>query len=190
MIVNPHSAIAWCWGSVGIVWLAGAFTSKSSLRTQTLSTRLFHLALAGLGFTLLSGQYLRGGWLELRFIPASLAVEWTAVALTAFGCAFAIWARMTIGTNWSSRAELKRGHELVKAGPYGLVRHPIYTGLLAAVVGTALEAGEMRCLLAIVLIVLSLFVKMAQEERIMVQAFPTQYPEYRHRVRALIPYVF
>jgi protein-S-isoprenylcysteine O-methyltransferase Ste14 len=109
------------------------------------------------------------------------------VGLTIAGCLFAIWARITLGANWSGRATVKAGHELITAGPYALARHPIYTGLLTACIGTAIGYGERRCLVGLLLIVLGFVIKMGQEERLMLETFPDAYAAYRRRVKALVP---
>jgi len=75
----------------------------------------------------------------------------------------------------------------VTGGPYSLTRHPIYTGLMVAIVGTAVVVGEVRCLIGVFVILLALMIKMSQEEQLMMQTFPEAYPPYRRRVKALIP---
>ncbi len=190
MILDVNSGIGYTWEALGIVWMAGLVFTKRTVRSQPLGTRLFHLALAVLGVSLLGSQWFRVGWLGMRFIPQSRQIEWMGLGLTIAGGLFAIWARVTLGSNWSGRATVKAGHELITRGPYALARHPIYTGLMVAVAGTALAEGEWRCVLAVVVILLALLVKMGQEERLMVQTFPQTYPEYRQRVKALIPGVF
>ena len=87
------------------------------------------------------------GWLGARFVPESDAGGWVGVALTAAGVAIAIWARWHLGTNWSGVVTLKEGHELIRTGPYRTIRHPIYTGILLAFLGTAVALGEVRGLL-------------------------------------------
>ena len=94
---------------------------------------------------------------------------------------------MTLGSNWSGRATVKAGHELIVKGPYKLVRHPIYTGFLTALTGTVLASGQWRCIIGFGLVLLALLVKMGQEESLMMQTFPQDYAEYRRRVKALIP---
>ena len=94
---------------------------------------------------------------------------------------------MTLGNNWSGRATVKAGHELIVSGPYSLARHPIYTGLLLASIGTALATAEWRCILGLALIVSGFAAKIGQEEKLMMQTFPDAYPRYRQRVKALIP---
>jgi protein-S-isoprenylcysteine O-methyltransferase Ste14 len=87
---------------------------------------------------------LRVGPLAWRFVPDSPVVDWAGQADTAAGCAFAIWARMLLGGNWSASVTVKHDHQLIRQGPYSIVRHPICSGLLLALLGTALALGELR----------------------------------------------
>ena len=190
MAVNVNPAIGYIWGVLGLVWLVGLAFTKRTLRSQSYGTRAFHLVLALLGFALLGGHYFRQGWLGMRFLPDTPTWAVTGLALTLVGCLFAIWARVTLGANWSGPATVKADHALIVSGPYALARHPIYTGLLVAALGTGLATGKMRCILGFGIIVLALIVKMSQEERLMLQTFPEAYPAYRRRVKALIPGVF
>lgn len=185
--LNVNAAIQYTWEAVGLVWLVGLAFTKQTVRAQKPGTRLFHLALIALGFTLLSDRWLTQGWLGMRFIPSIHSIAVTGLALTIGGCAFAIWARLTLGSNWSGRATVKADHELITTGPYAIARHPIYTGLLVGAVGTALADGEWHGALAVLLILLALMVKMSQEERLMMQTFPAAYSAYRQQVKALIP---
>lgn len=193
MHIDVDSAIGYTWMAVGLVWLAGVLFTKRTLRAQPMGTRLFQMAVAALGFVLLSGKcrvWFPYEWFFVRFAPHTDGIAATALLLTGGGAAFAIWARLTLGSNWSGRATVKADHELVTHGPYAVARHPIYTGLLVAVAGTALNVGQWRGILALIVIVLSLMIKMSQEERLMMETFPAAYPAYRQRVRALIPGVF
>ncbi len=190
MVLNINSGMAIAWGAVLVVWIAGALFTKRTVKFQPGGRRFFHVALVALGFTLLWARVFEVGWLGHRFLPQSQAVALAGLALTIAGCLFAIWARLTLASNWSGEVTLKAGHELITRGPYGLTRHPIYTGLLTAVVGTALAKGEWRCALGFVLILIAILVKMGQEEQLMMQTFPQSYPDYRQRVKALIPGVF
>ena len=94
---------------------------------------------------------------------------------------------MTLGRNWSSVPQVKEQHELVVKGPYRIVRHPIYTGLILAAAGTALAQNRGSWLFMGVLILASYWLKIRVEERLMMETFPEEYPEYRRRVKALIP---
>jgi protein-S-isoprenylcysteine O-methyltransferase Ste14 len=190
MTVNVQAAVGYTWEILAFVWLIGLAFTKRTVRSQAPGPRLFHLAIIMLGFFLLGSRYVRAGWLGMRILPSA---EWLPVAglvVTIAGCLFAIWARLTLGSNWSGRATVKAGHELIQTGPYSLARHPIYTGLLVAAVGTAVAEGEARCILGFVLVILGFVVKIGQEERLMLDTFPKEYPAYRQRVKALIPGVF
>lgn len=181
------TAIGWIWATLGIIWLIGYATAKSNARTVPLASRVFNLALAFFGYAMLGLHWFARGWLSLRFAPDSASLRSAGVALTLAGALFAIWARLTIGTNWSGRPSVKAGHTLVVNGPYALARHPIYTGLLAAAAGTGLCVGEWRAILGFSLLFAALAAKIGQEERFMLQTFPDSYPDYRKRVKALIP---
>jgi protein-S-isoprenylcysteine O-methyltransferase Ste14 len=103
------------------------------------------------------------------------------------GLAFAIWARVHLGRNWSGTVTVKENHELIRSGPYAIVRHPIYTGLLLAILGTAIVVGEWRGLLAFCFLTIALVLKLRREERFMEESFPDTYPSYCAQVPALIP---
>lgn len=184
---NTVAAIGYTWEALGLVWLAGLAFTKRTVRRQATAPRLFHLAMALTGFSLLASSWFENSWLATRFLPPSSAIALAGVAITMAGCGFAIWARLTLGRNWSGQATVKAGHELVTRGPYALARHPIYTGLVTAAIGTAIAEGELRCILGILLVVLAFVIKMSQEEKLMTQTFPEAYPRYRQRVKALIP---
>jgi protein-S-isoprenylcysteine O-methyltransferase Ste14 len=130
------------------------------------------------------------GFLGWRFFAASGAIGWAGFAITVAGVAVAIWARLYIGRNWSGTVTVKQDHELVRNGPYALVRHPIYSGLALAILGTALAVGEVRCLLAFVLVVFEFKRKSSLEERFMIEQFGAKYVRYRREVKALVPFVW
>jgi protein-S-isoprenylcysteine O-methyltransferase Ste14 len=109
--------------------------------------------------------------------------------MLATGLALAVWARRHLGRNWSGIVTVKQDHELIRSGPYGLVRHPIYTGLLLAILGTAGAIGEWRGLFAFALITVGFVLKFKMEERFMSETFGEQYARYRAEVRSLIPFV-
>lgn len=193
MTWNPGAMIGWVWLTLAAVWVVGLFFNKRTVREQPVGTRLFQLGVGVLGFVLLSErcrEWFPYDWLFGRFAPRSAAIVNAALLLTVIGCGFAIWARLTLGANWSGRVTVKADHELVTRGPYAITRHPIYTGILLALVGTALAVGEWRGILAIAVIAMAFLLKISQEEKMMVQTFPAAYPEYRQRVKALVPGVF
>ena len=125
---------------------------------------------------------------SVRIVLANPIIQLIGVALCAVGIAFAILARWHLGRNWSAAATLKEGHELVTSGPYARVRHPIYTGILTALLGSALTVGGMVLSVFVVCCVLFLW-RITVEERLMQQQFPHDYPAYRARTKALIPFI-
>jgi protein-S-isoprenylcysteine O-methyltransferase Ste14 len=107
--------------------------------------------------------------------------------ITAIGLLIAVWARVHLARNWSGTVTIKRDHELIASGPYAYVRHPIYTGLLVAFIGSAMARGEWRGVLAVVIVWAALWRKLRLEERWMVERFGHQYTAYKRRVPALLP---
>ena len=126
-------------------------------------------------------------WLGTRFLPDTMIVYWLGLLMVVAGLAFAVWARMHLGRNWSGTVTVKENHELIRSGPYAIVRHPIYTGLLLAILGTAIVLGEWRGLLAFCFFTITFLLKLRREERFMEESFPDTYPSYRAQVPALIP---
>ena len=178
------------WLALGIFWLAGALTAKRSARTQSPVSRLLQITPEVASFFLLFGRFRWPHWLRWRFTPEdSLAWASTGLALTIAGIAFAVWARLWIGRNWSGRVTVKEGHELIQNGPYAMVRHPIYSGFLLAILGTAIVHGELRSLLALPLAALGWTFKLRMEESFMTQQFGSVYLDYKRRVKALVPFV-
>jgi protein-S-isoprenylcysteine O-methyltransferase Ste14 len=111
------------------------------------------------------------------------------VALCIVGLAFAVWARRHLGRNWGMPMSLKEEHELVTTGPYHYLRHPIYTGILLAVLGSGLVVGRLWLVVFIVVCPFLIF-SARTEERLMMQQFPNEYPEYKKKTKALIPFVW
>jgi protein-S-isoprenylcysteine O-methyltransferase Ste14 len=118
------------------------------------------------------------------------ALEWAMVALMASGFAFACWARVALGSLWSVQVERKRDHLLIDHGPYAIVRHPIYTGLLAAGLATALVKATPFAIAGYFLMTAGLIVKARLEERFLMRELGEQsYASYRQRVPMLIPFL-
>jgi len=127
--------------------------------------------------------------LRLRVIPHVDAIAWTGVILCIAGLLFCLWARFTLGRNWSGVVTLKGGHELITRGPYAIVRHPIYAGLLVMIVATVIVHGHVAGVIALPLVFWGLWIKLRYEERLMLEKFPEEYAAYRRCVKRLIPFV-
>src|SRR5271156_6946038 len=125
-------------------WTAMARGGKAVAMRESVYSRLSHYLPLAVAVYLLAAPDVPIGVLDDRFAPLSLWLVQVGAALTFAGIAFAIWARVWIADNWRSDVTLKRDHELIVTGPYAFVRHPIYTGILVALIGTALAVGEWR----------------------------------------------
>jgi protein-S-isoprenylcysteine O-methyltransferase Ste14 len=181
--------LAALWGAWLAYWLFAARNVKATSRREGLATFLLNRIFVVIGALLLivPGQPLH--WLNARFVPPTMPAYWLGVLIVAAGLALAVWARVHLGRNWSATVTIKQDHELIRTGPYGVVRHPIYTGLLSALFGTALAIGEWRGLLALASITVGLLVKIKAEERFMSEVFGEQYASYRARVPGLFPFI-
>ena len=178
------------WLVMCIVWAAGALTTKRTMRWQTPSSRLWQAGIILFGFWLLFSGWVHTLWMDVQLYEPGRRAAIAGIALTAAGIAFAIWARLTLGGNWSGTVTLKEGHTLVQRGPYRWVRHPIYTGLLLASVGTAVVSGSVHSVVALPVILFGFWLKIATEESLMVQRFGAEYVGYMRRVKALAPRLF
>jgi protein-S-isoprenylcysteine O-methyltransferase Ste14 len=186
---NPIEAapIAVLWLAWLAYWIVAARGVKAVQRQPSLGARLAYGVPIGIGAFLLASTRLPPPWLDVRFLPMSAAVYWTGVALVAAGIAVMVWARRHLAGNWSGQVTLKHDHELIRTGPYRLVRHPIYTGLLAAILGTAIAFGKGRDLAAFLFIALGVGLKIRLEERLLAETFAQDHARYRAEVPALIP---
>ena len=181
--------ISYCWFLFAVIWLIAAFWTKRSGYKESRWQRLGYVIpiLVG-GYLVFKGQRLSES-LNLRVIPHVDALAWTGVVLCLAGLALCIWARFTLGRNWSGVVTFKGGHELITRGPYALVRHPIYTGLLTMLVATVIVLGHVAGIIALPLVFVSIWIKLRHEEKLMLQKFPDQYTAYQRRVKRLIPFI-
>jgi len=170
-------------------WWAISRDVKITERRESVPSRLARLVLLACAVTLLWLPCVPIPLLGKRFLPRSAVWFWSGSAVTAGGLLFAVWARRHLGRNWSQAVTIKEGHELITSGPYALVRHPIYTGLLLALVGSAVARGEWCGLLAVALVFGALWRKLRLEERWMRAKFGESYEAYSRQVAALVPYV-
>jgi len=168
-------------------WLYSARQLKTVKRREPHAERVVYLALMVTAYALVFDHWLSVGWLGRRFVPDSASIGAVGVAITFAGVALAIWARRHLGQNWSATVTLKEGHELIRSGPYGRIRHPIYTGMLVAFAGTALALGEYRGLLGFAIATSSFFFKARKEERYLTQEFGAQFQEHLRHTGMFFP---
>ena len=175
------------WLLFGVYWLVSALKRKKTKRRESVLQRVGYALPLAVGFYLLYQPQPPYEWLRSRFLPAGPFGEWLGVLLTAAGIGVAFWARWHLGTNWSGVVTLKEGHELIRTGPYRSIRHPIYTGILLALLGTAINFGEVRALLAVVIVWLSFHVKARREESFLSQEFGPAFAEHKQHTGMFLP---
>jgi protein-S-isoprenylcysteine O-methyltransferase Ste14 len=184
--------ILFCWAGFILFWAVSAFSAKRDI-SQTAWKR-FALLRITIAFVIVGWLWATSRWgktanTNINF--ASHTMGWLAVIGVVFclaGIALAVWARVHLGRNWSSVPTLKEDHELITSGPYSVVRHPIYSGVMLAVLGSTLTSPVW--LAAFVLVTAMFIWRVRVEEALMTKQFPNQYPDYKKRTWALIPYVW
>lgn len=204
-MISYRAVVLLSWALFLLVWSIGALDVKRDVRVLgrfcTLTRRFALLRFGGALFvailviwfvsrTEMGGTRNGSAFISsYRAFPPTLVLGWSAAALTVFGIAFAIWARMHLGRNWSSRPAVKAHHELVTSGPYAFVRHPIYTGLLLAGLGSMLT-GTLFGIGVCVLLSTIFLSRLDKEEILMLELFPKEYRTYQARTKRLIPFVW
>src|SRR5712675_128215 len=178
-----------CWIVFITIWLVAAVSTKRAVYRESRAQRLRYWVLFVIACLLLFYGRELPYPLNLRIIPHATLVAWAAPVLCVAGLTFALWARVTLGRNWSGVVTLKEGHELVERGPYRFVRHPIYTGIVTMFFATALAQGHLSGFVGTLLMFASFWIKLRDEERLMLQQFPERYADYRRRAKCIIPFV-
>jgi protein-S-isoprenylcysteine O-methyltransferase Ste14 len=167
------------WWLLALVWIAMAFAIKKVKRTETSLERVLHLAPLFFAFWLLFGRVQLFPWFFLPLLPNRPLFWWLGVVITALGMAISIWARLSLGTNWSGTVTLKDDHELIRKGLYRRIRHPIYTGILVGVIGTGMIHGQLRDLLCFAILYVTFYFKAKREESFLYQEFGPGFTEHQ-----------
>jgi protein-S-isoprenylcysteine O-methyltransferase Ste14 len=177
------------WVVLGLVWLPGYFMSKNTANVPSLAMQIPATTLLAIGFVFLLNPQTR--FLSAPVMPDDTLFGIIGVVLALAGVGFAIWARLALGANWSGLVvTTKEGHELVQTGPYAIVRHPIYTGILLAMIGTALTRGILAGYIGVAAGLVAIMIRINIEEQLMSERFGDAYQAYRRRARKLVPFVW
>jgi protein-S-isoprenylcysteine O-methyltransferase Ste14 len=170
-----------------VYWLASAWRTSATKIGEKRGYRLVRVCILFLTFMLLLAPWPRGGPLGRRFLADSSVTRGMGLALTLCGLGLAVWARHHLGRYWSDKVELKVDHQFIRSGPYSCMRHPIYSGVLLGVAGTALAAGEWRGLLALLILLANYTVKAGKEERLLETQFGPAFREHKRQTGFLFP---
>jgi len=177
------------WIAFLIYWQIKAVDTKTTQRLEPSVSRILRVLTFLIAIVLLSTTRIPLPWLYRQLWPSGFWPFWLGAALTVAGILFAVWAREHLGRNWSRSVTIKQGHELITTGPYAVVRHPIYTGILIGFLGMAIAISQVRGFIVIVLIFLVYWFKLRMEEEWMRSQFGETYATYSRQTAALVPYL-
>jgi len=175
------------WLLLLVVWTVLWFGMKKAKKLERWGERAQHGVLVILGFWLLFGTLAHWGWLNIRLVPDVPAMWVSGLVLTAIGVGISIWARLSLGSNWSGMVTLKKDHELVRTGLYRWIRHPIYTGILLGMVGSAMIRGHLRGWMGILVVLAAFYFKARREERFLREEFGAGFEEHSKRTGMFLP---
>ncbi len=185
--MTTGTILNWMWGALGLYWLGAALRTKKSATDEAGALRILRLLILAVTFILLLSNWLRIGPLAWRFVPETVLGKALGIGLTAAGILLCVWARLHLGRYWSDRVVLKVDHQLIRNGPYAYVRHPIYSGVLLGIAGTALAIGEWRGVVALAVLGINYSAKAKREERILASSFGAVFTEYKRKTGFLLP---
>jgi protein-S-isoprenylcysteine O-methyltransferase Ste14 len=183
------SVIRACWIIFVVVWLLGAISTKRTIYRESSAERARYWLVLVIGYFLVIKSSSLPSPFDRLLVPHTTSSAWIGAVLSVSGLVFAIWARVILGRNWSGVITLKEGHELIERGPYRIVRHPIYTGILAMFAGTAIAIGYFGGFVGLLLVFVSFWLKLKREEDLMLKHFPAKYAAYQGRVKRIIPFL-
>jgi protein-S-isoprenylcysteine O-methyltransferase Ste14 len=178
------------WIAFIIYWRIKAVDTKTTQRIEPVASRVLRVLTSVIAIVLLSTTRIPLRWLYLQLWPTGFWPFWLGSTVLVAGLLFAVWAREQLGRNWSGSVTIKQGHELITTGPYAVVRHPIYTGILVGILGSAIALSQVRGFIALVLFFLIFRRKLRMEEQWMRSEFGETYATYVHETAALVPYLF
>jgi protein-S-isoprenylcysteine O-methyltransferase Ste14 len=170
-----------------VYWAVGALKTRRTATKESFASRYGILFLEIVGFVLLFSEDAEIGVLGQRVYPRGDLVAWIGVVLTWAGIGIALWARWHLGQYWSARVTIKEDHKLIGTGPYARLRHPIYTGLDLAAIGSAIAIDRWRCVMGVCLIVAGYWIKARKEERMLTAQFGGAFAEHCRKTGFLLP---
>jgi protein-S-isoprenylcysteine O-methyltransferase Ste14 len=178
------------WITFLIYWRIKAVDTKGTQRIEPALAGILRLLAVIVAIILLATTWIPLRWLYRPLWRVGFWPFWIGAAITVGGLLFAVWAREYLGRNWSSQVSIKQDHELIISGPYAVVRHPIYTGILVGLLGDAIALSQVRGCVVFVLFFFVFWSKLRKEEQWMRSQFGETYAMYVHRTAALVPFLF
>ncbi len=185
-----------CWIVFILYWLISAQSVKPIQETRGWLARNWYAILFIIGVLLISNLRFLAWFdipirpLAILLFPHTIIMNIVIVILMITGLAISIIARRTLGRNWSSVAAIKKDHELITTGLYHYVRNPIYTGMLLMFLGTALSFDTLSAGIGFLFLLLVIWIKLKQEEMLLIEHFGGEYLSYKNRTKMLIPFIW
>ena len=170
-------------------WLVSAWKTRSPVKRKNNRGTFLFYGIIWVGIWIVLVSWLSPDIIGDRVVPAGIGFTLIGLLITFSGLAFAIWARVHLGKNWSGMPAIREGHTLTRTGPYRFVRHPIYSGIILAFFGTAIGVGYFWTFSCVLLIFVLFVIKFRMEEKFLEEEFGEEYANYKREVKALIPYV-
>jgi protein-S-isoprenylcysteine O-methyltransferase Ste14 len=193
LIEQLRQSTSLLWLVLTLVWVVSALRNmrtKRTIKSQSSTWQFLYTAILVVGVYLIFAKQTGIPWLDRQLFSVTVPIVLVGLLAVLMGVVFSVWARLMLGDNWSNRVTVKENHTLVRRGPYRIVRHPIYSGILLGMLGSALQRGGIRCFVGVLICGFSFWLKTRAEERFMVQSFGEEYLQYRHKVKALAPFIF
>lgn len=187
---TPLALCGYLWIVWWLIWMALAFGTKKTQQRESFGSRLIYIFVAWVAIEIMLAPLRYAPYLRTEIYPNRPWIGPLGIAITILGFGLTFWARTVLGRNWSGNVTIKVDHELIRTGPYRVVRHPIYTGLIVALIGTAMARDQWRGVLAVFLLWTSFTIKRLKEEQFMRQTFGSQYTDYARATGAIFPLLF
>lgn len=185
----PLIALYICWSAWAALWIVASWWSARGVRRAGGRQNITYQMISVAGMVALLIVTRPTGPLSTPLWQLGMPGEWALVGLTAAGFALACWARLALGRLWSAGVERKADHRLVDDGPYAIVRHPIYTGLIAAALALALVKATPLALIGLLLTTIGFTIKAQLEEHFLAAELgEADYADYKRRVPMLVPF--
>jgi protein-S-isoprenylcysteine O-methyltransferase Ste14 len=175
------------WIVFAAYWAIGAFKTRPTAKKESFAARYGVMSMEVFGFYCLLSKDAGIGALGRRVVLRTVELRLVGVALLWAGIALALWARWHLGQYWSGRITIKEGHQLIRTGPYARLRHPIYSGLILAAAGTAIEIDQWRGVAAVCIIVFGFWIKGRREEALLTKQFGAEFDVHRRSTGFLLP---
>jgi protein-S-isoprenylcysteine O-methyltransferase Ste14 len=181
------SICGYLWIAFFVIWVLWAIGTKRTQTRESPQSRLLYTIFTVAAFFAMFSHDAAFDWMRLRILPHDRWISNLGIALTATGLLFSIWARAYLGRNWSGAVTVKVEHQLIRSGPYRWLRHPIYSGMILALIGTAMNRGQLRGAVAVVLLWIGFTLKSRIEERFMKATFGADYDDYCRATGGIVP---